>query len=183
MTANQVYFYRNRGTWNWQVRFELMSWLVLWRADVSVVTKVCISMLIFAQRILGPFQMWTNVRLQESANLVRHSTKLIKFGFTIYRSEKIFFLSENGFEVRLEGKEYFWPLNFVGIPFPPTTGAVDASTTRASYQMPLAGTVCSCQAVLEIRGGSMDIATPWMKGRFSLTEASNKKLRERFDQS
>lgn len=151
----------------------------MWNADVSFFTKSCVSLLAIVQRFLGPLDMWTNVDFQESANLVRHSTKIKKYGLTIYRSEKKFFLDENGIGIRLEGKEYYWPLSFIGFSFVPTVGLVDASTTRASYQMPMAGSRCDCRAFLEVPEGYIDIAAPWINGRFSLTDASNETLKER----
>jgi len=182
MKANQAYFYRNRGPWNWRVQFDFESWSVLWKAEISFFSKACLSVLAIVHRFLDPLQMWTCVGFQESSDLVRHSTKMKKCGLTIYRSEKTFILDKNGTDIRLEGKEYYWPLSFIGFPFVPTVGLVDASTTRASYQMPIAGAQCNCHAFLELPVGHIDITAPWIRGRFSLTDASNKTLQDRFEQ-
>ena len=182
MKANYTYFYRNRGPWSWQIRLDLVSWSALWKAEISFFSKTCVSILALIQRALGPLQMWTHVDVQGSSNIIHHSTKIKKYGFTIYRSEKTFILDENGSDLLLEGKEYYWPLTFIGIPFTATTGSVDQCTTRASYQMPVAGAFCDCRAYLELPLGYIEISAPWISGRFCLTEASNKNLRERFHQ-
>jgi hypothetical protein len=158
-----------------------VGWSVLWKAEISFFSKACLSVLTIVQRFLGPLQMWTCVDFQEYPDLVRHSTKMKKCGLTIYRSEKTFFLDKNGAGIRLEGKEYYWPLNFIGFSFAPTVGLVDTSTTRASYKMPMAGTQCDCRAFLELPVGYINITAPWINGRFTLTDASNKTLQERFE--
>jgi hypothetical protein len=178
--ANQLYFHRNQGSWNWRVRFELVSWARLWRANISLFSKISLSLLVIVQRCFGEFKMWTDVDVAGLPNVVRHSTTMKKWGLTVYRSEKKFTLHENGTGIQLEGREYFWPLSFIGIPFPATHGSVDTGTpTRAIYQMPMAGTQCECRAFLEMPEGHINISSPFLTGRFSLTSESNEILRSR----
>lgn len=177
---NQVYFYRNRGPWDWNVNFELKSWRDLWRSEAPFLSKISLSALILAQDFTGSLQMWTKVDFQESVSVVHHSTRMKKWGLTIYRSEKDFILEEDGYGIQLEGVEYYWPLGFLAIPFKSQRGIVDVSTTRASYQMPMAGIACDCQAILELPNGQIKISTPWFNGSFMLTEDSNNRLAKRF---
>lgn len=179
MTPSQTYFNRNRGAWDWKVRLQLTSWLGLWRNQNPLLSKICLSFFILAQRLLGPFRMWTDVQFKEGENIVHHSTVMSKWGVTVYKSEKDFFLLEDGYSLRLEGAEYFWPFIFLIVPFSPKTGAVSSSTTTATYKMPLAGIECDCQTFLNKPEGFIEIMAPGLRGRFSLTKGSQEKLAER----
>jgi hypothetical protein len=106
MKPNQVYFCRNRGSWNWQVKFEIKSWRNFWGANIPIFSKLSLSVLALIQRIFGPLRLWTNVDFQEATNVVYHSTKMRKFGLTVYHSEKKFTLLEDGHGLQLEGAEY-----------------------------------------------------------------------------
>lgn len=174
MKPNEIYFDRNRGSWDWAVNFEISSYHGLWTADLKLLTKLRISAFALTQKIFGPFHMWTNVDFLEDVQKVQHSTKMKKWGIIFYRSEKTFFIEDDGNGLRLEGAEYFWPLISQPVPFQPVFGSVDKSTTHASYKMPLAGTLCDCQTHLGQPDGYMDISTPWLKGRFTLEEGSRK---------
>lgn len=160
-----------------------MSWSSLLRADAPLFSKICVSILTIIQRFFGILQMWTCVNLDLAENQVHHSTKIRKWGATIYKSEKTFLLEKDGSGITFEGTEHYWPLFFIGVPFARSSGTVDGSTTRASYQMPLAGSRCDCRAVLELPEGYIEIVSPWIKGRFSLTERSNNILKVRFEES
>jgi len=181
MNANEIYFQRNRGSWDWQMDFRVSSYRRLWKSQLSLLNKIRMSAFALAQTFLGPFEMWTHIDIPQGSPSVQHSTRMTKWGFLFYRSEKTFLLDDDGFGIRLEGVEYFWPLEFKAVPFSPSRGVVDSSTTRASYQMPLAGTACECQAYLGPSEGYIDVATPWLKGRFTLIESSRKVLESRFN--
>lgn len=80
MKPNEVYFHRNRGSWDWAVDFKISSYRTLWQSNLKFASKVRVSALAIARSMLGPFEMWTNVDFLESESKVRHSTKLSKYG-------------------------------------------------------------------------------------------------------
>lgn len=181
MKPNEVYFYRTRGSWDWTVYFEITKYSNFWRSNLNLLTKLRISAFALTQKIFGPFVMWTNVDFSTDVQKVRHSTMMRKWGISFYRSEKTIFLESDGHGLRLEGAEYFWPLIFRAVPFQPVFGAVDISTTQASYKMPLAGAFCDCQTYLGQANGYMDISTPWLRGRFALNTDSSMIFASRFE--
>jgi hypothetical protein len=113
---------------------------------------------------------------------VRHSTKLLKWGVCVTRSEKTFHLDPNGTNIRLEGVEYYWPLTREAIPFPPMVGAVDASTTSARYNMPLLGMPVDCTVMLNPELAEIRLSNDWLRARFWLKEDSLAVLKARFFQ-
>ncbi len=179
MQPSKIYFYRNRGQWDWNVEFNCLSYRDLWSANLPLVNKLRLSAFGFSQRVFGRFSMWTQVEFRKGEKVVLHSIRLKKWRITFYRSEKEFELDSDGRTVRLRGVEYFWPFICLPVSFEPLSGAVDESTTGASYQMPLAGTSCDCQTHLDQPEGYITIQTPWPKGRFSLTESSVERLASR----
>jgi hypothetical protein len=181
MKPSEAYFYRNRGSWDWTVDFRIQSYKLLWSASLSVVTKARLSMFAISQRLFGSFRMWTFVDYEMGASLVRHSTKMKKWGLTFYKSEKTFMLEDDGESLQLDGVEYFWPFLNSPVPFTQLTGAVQKSTTSATYDMPIAGTQCKCQSFLNKDEGYINIETPWLYGRFTLCPDSIKRLVVRFE--
>jgi hypothetical protein len=179
MKPNELYFQRNRGQWDWSAHFKIKSWGLLWKSEISLFSKFSISFLVLAQNIFGHFQMWTFVDHHHLPDSVIHTTKIQKWKLVLYRSEKVFSLKENGCEIEVNGAEYYWPVAFLPFKFETKMGTVDSSTTRASYQMPLAGTYCNCRTYLEMPSGYIEIEAPWLYGRFTLLESSNKILASR----
>ncbi|MGZ3694795.1 MAG: hypothetical protein ACXWQO_11510 [Bdellovibrionota bacterium] len=180
MNAHEAYFQRNRGEWDWYVRFDVLSWSGLWKANLSLLNKLRLASFVLCQPYIGGFRMWTKVDLGEGSEKVRHSTKVKALGITFLRSEKVFHLGDDGHSLRLEGAEFYWPMSGAAVPFENMVGAVDASTTHACYQMPLLGLACDCNVILEPELAEIKITAPWIKGRFWLQEDSLEKLRERF---
>ncbi len=176
MQIHESYFTKNQGEWNWQAKFQLKSLRALWVAPISIVAKAQVLTLIAAQFCLGSLRMWTRVDVAHLPRKVLHSTKLEKWGFTLYRSEKSFGLDADGKSLLIEGCEYFWPTLSTPVPFEPLRGEVEDSGNRAKYQMPLFGLACDCQTKLEQPLGKMILNSDWMVAEFSLTPESNHKL-------
>jgi hypothetical protein len=183
MTTAETYFYRNRGEWNWRVHFHIASWRLLWTSDLSLFRRLVFSIFILSQYLFGDYAMWTQVNFREGSTEVGHETRLFKFGMTFMRSKKMFHLKSDGLSLDLTGEEYFWPQLNLPLPFKPLHGIIEVSTTRAVYQMPLFGTTCDCTTILEPEVGEINIKTPWLTGKFSLTETSLTNLKLRFSRN
>lgn len=142
--------------------------------------KVRLTSFMLSQVIFGPFYMWTLTDYQEGSNEVLHFTKIKKWGFTYMKSKKSFLLEPDGHSMRVEGVEGHWPITKKTISFQPMLGSVDATATRATYQMPFMGISCNCRTVLEPQIAEVYISTPWLQGQFSMTRESKDRLAERF---
>ena len=183
MNPSEIYFYRNRGPWDWNVDLKILSYRDLWRDNIPLVSKIRLSMFSFSQAIFGSYSMWTKINFQKNSDVVYHSTKLRKWGITFYSSEKEFKLKNDGKTLHLQGEEFFWPLNFISVAFAPSLGEVDESTMGATYKMPLAGASCDCKSYLDQPSGYMKIHTPWLEGKISLIKPSQDILRQRLKDS
>jgi hypothetical protein len=120
----------------------------------------------------GKYTMRTHVDFQMGSSEVKYSTRLCKLGISVFRSEKIFYLDPDGQDLRIEGREYYWPLSWMALSFEPLQGFVETSGTMARYQMPIAGIPCDCKVILEPSMGLIAIETSWMRGAFSLSDES-----------
>lgn len=180
MKPNEIYFDRARGPWDWLVEFEITSDSTLWGSHLTWLTKCRISLFAMTQKIFGPFQLWTHVDFVKESQQVKHTTIMKKWGFIFYKSHKTISLASDGIGLKLEGAEFFWPLISRAVSFQPVVGSVDVSTSKASYQMPLAGTLCDCKTYLGPYEGYMEISTPWLRGRFTLQASSKEILASRF---
>lgn len=147
---------------------------------MSLAAKLKMFAVFVTQKFFGPFKMWTKVNFKPGEPVVVHSTRIKKWGITFLRSEKNIHLDPNGLGLKLEGVEYYWPLFWMARPFSAVSGVVHDSTTSASYEMPLMGSVCQCETLLGPREGEIKIATQWMKGRYVLKDESMQELRRRF---
>lgn len=180
MTNAEIYFHRNRGSWNWKTSFRVTDWELFWRSDLPFARKIAFTLFIFSQNLFGRPSLWTHVDYREGSDAIGHQTRLSQFGVTLMRSRKVFKLDPDGSGLVLTGCEYFWPCLWRAHAFDPLKGYVEASTTRARYQMPLFGSRCDCQALLAPEEGEVLVQTPWLSGQFVLTEESKKTLRARF---
>jgi hypothetical protein len=179
MNANQAYFQRLNGPWTFRPVFVILSWRGLLRSEFSFVNKVKLIVFVLFQKLFGPYRMNTLVDFESGSDKVRHSTVVQKFGVQILRSEKIFLLDENGFDVKLSGAEYYWPRTWRPVPFVPMSGRVNEGATRAQYGMPLMGLKTECQALMEAPQASIKISLPWFEGVFNFTVESMATLNSR----
>lgn len=180
MQPSETYFFRSRGEWNWRVNFEVTSWFALWTSELSFMNKIRLTAFMLSQVVFGPFYMWTMTDFKEGSNEVLHFTKIKKWGFTYMKSKKSFLLEPDGLSLRVEGVEGHWPITKRTSSFQPMLGSVDATATRATYQMPFMGISCACRTVLEPQIAEVYISTPWLQGQFSMTRESKNRLEERF---
>lgn len=159
---------------------EIRNWSLFWRSPSAMMHKISLTLLVLTQNLCGAFRMHTRVDPKLEANVVHHSTRISKWGVTIYRSEKTFHLDKNGEDLRLDGYERFGILGFLKRDFPSQTGRVASTGTRASYHMPIACAIYPCQAILEPPRGRIEIETQGFKIKMELTETSNQELISKF---
>lgn len=179
MKPNEVYFNRMKGVWHFEANFSILSWRGLFSAEIPYSSKLKLSALILVQKLFGTYQMWTSVDYPSELRQVQHLTWVGKFGFQVLKSEKVFSLDENGFDLVLKGSEYLWPLGWVPVPFQPLRGRVAPGSTRASYQMPMAGITVDCESIMESPRASIQIRTPWFEGVFQFDPVSQRQLESR----
>lgn len=180
MKANEIYFERNQGPWNWTMRMEITNFKELWFSNLKLITKLRLTSFALGQKLFGQFNLFTHVELNKNDKKVFHSTSINKWGLALYKSQKTFLLLDDGESLLLEGVEFFWPLIFKRVPFESMPGRVDKNTIHAYYKMPLAGTFCDCVAKLGPSEGFVELSTPWLSGRLILLSKSKQVLEQRF---
>jgi hypothetical protein len=179
MNANEAYFYRLRGHWNFDPWFRILNWKELAKSKATLFNKVRLIFFVSVQNIFGPYKMETEVDPTVGVGKVKHTTIVKKMGLQILRSEKIFHLDEDGTGVKLTGAEYYWPLISTAIEFAPMQGQIEKSATRAHYGMPLVGLQTRCEAIMEEPQAVIAIHLEWFEGIFKFTPESMAALKSR----
>jgi hypothetical protein len=172
MGPNEKYFLRARGPWRWTVQFKLISLNGLWRSSIHWTHKIRAVGMLLNQLIFGKFSMWTCVEFEENSLRVKHLLRLTKWGIVFYRSEKRISPDPNGFDLVIDGEEYFWPIISKPEPFKNLKGRVDPSFTSAKYQWPLFGLPSNCETLLGKDQGIIRLDSGWLQSTFQLTSGS-----------
>ncbi len=135
--------------------------------------------MVLIQKISGPFAMKTEVELQESPNQVLHHLQIIKWGVVFYRSEKRINLHSNGFDLSLDGEEYYWPFLNMSQPFKNYIARVDENHTSAKYEWPLFGARVHCETQLAVDQGLIRLQADWLSCTYQLDTESMQELGRR----
>lgn len=180
---SQIYFYRNRGEWEWTVEFKVLNFRKFLSLPLPLFQKFRLATFTFSQKTFGAYSGWTKVHLDFESSKVHHSTEINKWGICFYRSQKVFTLLPDGEGLLLSGYEFYWPLLRQGFPFKEQKGVVNKNTTSGIYQMPLIGIPCSCEVTMSQERGQILVKEDWIVGTFTLTPESFSRLKERFQTS
>ena len=167
MKPSETYFKNHQGQWVWTADFKVTNWKNFWSATLSLTNKLRILDLALSQIFLGKYKMLTSVNFNDSKKIVKHSTRLKKWGFLIYRSEKSFVLADDGQKFAVEGFEYCWPFIWKAVPFTPSKGVVSSSATRASYRMPMLTNIYECETFMDKSPKEIHLECSWLKARFT----------------
>jgi hypothetical protein len=179
LKPNQAYFERLKGPWQFTAHFEVLSWMGLFQSDTTLVNKLRLTAFVLSQALMGSYKMDTLVEVEPGSDRIKHTTLIRKFGLEILRSEKNFHLDPNGYDLSLEGAEFYWPMTKTPMPFQIMKGRVEKNATRAQYQMPLVGLATECHTIMEAPQAFIKIETPWFQGAFSFTQNSMSELNSR----
>lgn len=180
LQPHQEYFYRNHGPWDWEVQFTVKSWPGMLQSELPWEHKLRFLGFILTQTFFGKFVMKTRVELRDDPHQVGHTTEFIKWGVCFFRSQKTFTLDLDGRTLRLQGKEFFWPMMKSGKKFIETSGTVCDPNVKAIYKMPMFGLPTDCEVVMASQEGFMKLKGGWVEADFVLTPGSLEILRARF---
>lgn len=179
MKANEAYFKRLHGAWQWTAEFRIKSWMGLWTSPIRWPHKLRVIGMLLSQRLFGKLSLWTRVEFQENSQIVRHSLKLTSWGVPFYRSEKRISLDTDGFGLLIDGEEYFWPTIRKPITFSHYQARVSELKTSANYRWPLFEFPFPCETRLGNGEGFIRLDAEWLECLFQMTDRSLEELNRR----
>ena len=164
---NQAYYQRNFGGWEGTFTFAITDWTTFRGAGMSLLDRWSVLATVYAPRFVGPLRVETQVDLRpdrEAPDTMLHRLRISKWGLTLYRTDEVFTLEEDGLAVTIRAVERRFPLLWRGRDWPVCHGAVEEAADAARYDIPWFGTTLEIRARLTADGVDVAMATPWAAG-------------------
>lgn len=148
------YYRRHVGSWSGRFGFRVTSWRAL--AGAGVATMLLIGPMALLTRIFGPSTMST--RVEAIGRDFRHTTRVSKWGVTLYETEETIAIDEDGRTVRLAGTQG----TRFGRPVPyEATAEIDDGAMGAVYRIPWMGVGLVQRTRIVPDGLELVQETPW----------------------
>jgi hypothetical protein len=118
-------------------------------------------------RLIGPATMATTLGAEGAG--FRHTTRVTKWGATLYETSEVLELNADGrtFAMRGEQRATLGPSELYE-----ATGEVDETATRATYRIPWAGVELIQRTAIVAAGLELSQETPWSRGHVRLRRAT-----------
>lgn len=164
---HRTYFRACVGSWRGAFELEVTDEAALRDAPLSLADRLRLAMLRLSARVAGPARFETTVRMQ-SHDVVVHTTRVRALGMPGFLSREVLTLEPDGHRVSLTLTQrvfpLFWPAQTLG-PLPAT---VDATATRAEYELRFLG--CALRQRTERDGDLVVLSqeTSWSRARVEL---------------
>jgi hypothetical protein len=122
--------------------------------------------MVFMPKLLGPLVIETSVDYETNGarGEVVHTTRISKWGMTMYDAVETFTLSPNGKDIAIAREQRAWPSLRRTREVGESRGEVEPSGTKASYVFPFFGTVMRQTGSIEERGVRIVQETDWSRG-------------------
>ncbi len=136
---NHRYYRTNHGVWTSPFEFRITSWRRFWASRMSLFDRLQALSLALVPRLIGRFRMDTTLDYHTAGlteNFVVHTTKISKWGVTLFDSREEFTLDPNGRDVAISGRrKNLWKVEN----YDNATCRVNAAGTEATYTFPWFG--------------------------------------------
>ncbi|MBI4510863.1 MAG: hypothetical protein HY698_14620 [Deltaproteobacteria bacterium] len=139
---NYRYYRANHGRWRGALALAITDWRAFFACRMSVLDRLRAISMSLVPKLLGPLCMETSVDYHASAERdgeVRHTTRVSKWGLTLFRGEEILVLAENGRDVALRGVQRHFPTPWIVRGLGDACASVDEPGTRARYELEFLG--------------------------------------------
>ena len=166
MTPNQIYYNAVHGRWRCPFRLQIIDWPQFWGSHLAMPDRIALLFLALVPSIVGPPWLVTTVDCKSrfDRNEVVHTTRVSKWGLTLFRSAETINLDGNGRDFTMTMVMRYWPLFWQKRTVEKSRGRVDASGAQADYDFPFLGT--SMHQIGRRQGGTTEItqATSFSRG-------------------
>ena len=162
---NRAYFRANEGRWTSPFRFVITDSAAFFRSPMGFLDRIRALSMAWLPRLLGPLVLETSVhsRSRGDQGIVIHTTRLRKFGITLYEAIETFTLHDNGQDVAIERVQRLAPAFSYSREVGESRAEVDPSATRAVYQFPFMGSPMRQVATVEGDGVRIHQETAWSR--------------------
>jgi hypothetical protein len=135
-----AYFRPKHGRWASDYVFSVESVRTLFCGTMGFLDKLSFAMLGLLCRLLGSLRIETMVDASELSHArIYHTTRVSKWGVTLQSSEEWFDLGTDGRSLAVTGAVHAMPFRWIDRPYHDSSGQIDESGQRASYEFAWAG--------------------------------------------
>lgn len=130
---------------------------------MSVLDRIRVVLLVTWPKVIGRFWIDTEV-VHSPVGEVRHTTRIHKWGITLFDSRELFRLDPKGRELAVSGEQRIWPTRWRTRGFGDSHGQIDETATRASYEFEWFGTRLRQTGEIVGEGVVLTMDTGWARG-------------------
>jgi hypothetical protein len=137
---SRTYYGAVHGRWRGPFAFTVTDWRAFRAAGQGVLDRLRVVSIALVPRLLGAFLLETSVDARTDPDAVVHTTRLSKWGVTVFRSVETLYLDPNGRDFTMRIKQRLWPAPWRERDEGEGRGRIDESSLRSTYDLPWLGT-------------------------------------------
>ena len=165
------YFTPKQGQWSGAFHFTLTRWRALLSSPVGLFDRVSVLSLAALCGLFGPLSIETSVevaRLHQGE--VLHTTRISRWGLTLYRSVERFLVDTDGRRLKVEGEQWSLPWRWRPRRYQESRGEISEDGARASYLLSWLGASLRQESTPEGPRLRFTQDTDWSHADFILTK-------------
>ena len=166
MKPNHLYYHRLQGLWSGRFRLRVTRPVELFRSPIGLINKIQVVAFGLGSALFGAPCLHTTVRV-ESNELVHHTSRIERFGLSLYTAEEEFSLHPDGREIGISGVE---KILLFSHPLQPGRGWVEDDALRAVYQWRWFNQDWTMENQSDGRGVVVNIHCPWAEAKVYLSK-------------
>jgi hypothetical protein len=128
---NLAYYRSCVGRWSGPVRFAITDATALGAGSVGLFDRASVWLMVWSSRLIGPPTMETSVAFVAPDEIL-HTTRVQKWGLTLFRSVERLTPEPAGREVGMAGEQ--WPTPWGAVPYEGASATVDEDARGATYR-------------------------------------------------
>lgn len=171
---NLAYYRANHGRWRSPFAFAITDWRAFRAAPMTRLERWKLRLIACVPKLVGPLEFDTTMDCETARERgqVLHTTRLSKWGISLYRAAEVFTLNPNGTDVLITREERSWPTFRRARESGQSRGAVDPTGAVATYVFPFFGTLMKQTVTIEANGVRVVQETDWSRGEQLLVRES-----------
>lgn len=143
MTGPSHAYYRSmHGRWRCSFGLTITDWPAFWASPMGWFDRLQVLSLVLLPKVVGPPALETTVDYDAKGERgeVLHTTRLAKWGMTLFRSIEVMSLDDDGRRATMRGDQWVSPIWWRSRDSGEGRVEIDETAKRARYTFPWVGT-------------------------------------------
>jgi hypothetical protein len=161
---NHHYYETLSGQWGAAFEFRIVDSKRFWSTSMGLLDRLQAISMEISRWLIGRPRIETVVDYRADDNAVHHELRIIKWGMTLFRSNEVLELHDDGRSLTIRGEQRSWPLIWRAVDLGVNPGEINETGTGAHYTLQWMGGEMHINTTMVDGGADIEMSTGWGRG-------------------